>query len=192
VVSTYIVSPQLHRSQSYTATFMYMPLALYVVGQSVLWNAEIFFRLKTHFKRFLLLPGWPDSEIFGQFGDFLLWTFFESYRRSSIACATFLHVNSYALILTNIGWATLWAIFFTNSSGHPEGHSELHPWTPGVNLALRGEICPLGEMFTPSFTPRGEHSLLFRRMEGWTYNFAPKGQNSPLGYNFTPGVKLCP
>jgi hypothetical protein len=25
-------------------------------------------------------------------------------------------------------------------------------------------------MFTPSFTPRGEHSLLFRRMEGRTEN----------------------
>jgi hypothetical protein len=36
----------------------------------------------------------------------------------------------------------------------------------GVNLAPRGELCPLGVKFTPSFTPRGEHSLLFRRMEG--------------------------
>jgi hypothetical protein len=36
----------------------------------------------------------------------------------------------------------------------------------GVNVATRGEICPLGEMFTPSLTPRGEHSLLFIRMEG--------------------------
>jgi hypothetical protein len=39
----------------------------------------------------------------------------------------------------------------------------------------RGEICSLGEMFTPSFTPRGEHSLLFRRMEGQTENFTPRG-----------------
>jgi hypothetical protein len=30
-------------------------------------------------------------------------------------------------------------------------------------------------MFTPSFTPRGEQSLLFRRMEGQTDNFTPKG-----------------
>jgi hypothetical protein len=45
----------------------------------------------------------------------------------------------------------------------------------GVNLGPRGEICPLGGMFTPSFTPRGQHSLLFRRMEGRTENFTPRG-----------------
>jgi hypothetical protein len=49
----------------------------------------------------------------------------------------------------------------------------------GVNLVPRGELCPLGvkftPSFTPSFTPRGEHSLLFRRMEGGTENFTPRG-----------------
>jgi hypothetical protein len=59
-------------------------------------------------------------------------------------------------------------------------------------LAPRGEICPLGGRFTPSFTPSGEHSLLFRRVEGRTENFTPKGQNSPLGDNFAHGVKVCP
>jgi hypothetical protein len=44
-----------------------------------------------------------------------------------------------------------------------------------VNLAPRGEIGPLGEMFNPSFTPRGEHALLFGRMEGQTENFTPRG-----------------
>jgi hypothetical protein len=34
-------------------------------------------------------------------------------------------------------------------------------------------------MFNPSFNPVGEHSLLFRRMEGRTENFT-------LGDNFTP------
>jgi hypothetical protein len=29
-------------------------------------------------------------------------------------------------------------------------------------------------MFTPLFTPRGEHYLLLRRMEGQTENFAPR------------------
>jgi hypothetical protein len=43
----------------------------------------------------------------------------------------------------------------------------------GVNLAPGGEICPLGVKFTPSFTPRGEHPVLFRRMEGQTENFTP-------------------
>jgi hypothetical protein len=40
--------------------------------------------------------------------------------------------------------------------------------------APRVEICPLGGMFTPSFTPRSEISLLFRRMEGPTENFTPR------------------
>jgi hypothetical protein len=39
-----------------------------------------------------------------------------------------------------------------------------------VNLAPRGEICPLGVKFTPSFTLRGEHLLLFRRMENFRVN----------------------
>jgi hypothetical protein len=42
-------------------------------------------------------------------------------------------------------------------------------------LPPRGEICPLGKKFTPLLTPRGEHSLLFRRMEGRTENFTPRG-----------------
>jgi hypothetical protein len=62
----------------------------------------------------------------------------------------------------------------------------------GMNLVPRGELGPLGRMFTPSFTPRGEHSLLFRRMEGRTENFALRGQTLPLGDNFAHGVKVCP
>jgi hypothetical protein len=52
-------------------------------------------------------------------------------------------------------------------------------------------------MFTPSFTPRGEPSLLFRRMEVTQIisppgdNFTPRGQISPMGENFAPGVKVC-
>jgi hypothetical protein len=58
------------------------------------------------------------------------------------------------------------------------------------------EICPLGGMFTPSFTPRGEHSLLFRRMEDRSENFipgddfTPRRQNSSLGDNFASGIKV--
>jgi hypothetical protein len=50
-------------------------------------------------------------------------------------------------------------------------------WGPFLTLPLapRGEICPLGGMFTPLFTPRGEHSLQFRRIEGRTENCTPKG-----------------
>jgi hypothetical protein len=55
----------------------------------------------------------------------------------------------------------------------------------------RGELCPLGGVFTP----RGEHSLLFRRMEGRTYvEFYPQVITSPrpLGTKFTPGGQLRP
>jgi hypothetical protein len=53
-------------------------------------------------------------------------------------------------------------------------------------------------MFTLSFTPRGEYSLLFRRMEGRTENFTPgdnltpRGQNSSLVDNFAPGGQSLP
>jgi hypothetical protein len=53
-------------------------------------------------------------------------------------------------------------------------------------LAPRGEICPIGGMFTHLFTPEGEQSLLFRRMEGRTDNFTPRGHNSPLWAKFSP------
>jgi hypothetical protein len=52
-------------------------------------------------------------------------------------------------------------------------------------LTPRGEIRSLGVMFTPSFNPKREHSLLFRRMKG-------ELRISPPGDNFTPGVKVCP
>jgi hypothetical protein len=52
-------------------------------------------------------------------------------------------------------------------------------FTPGP----QGITSPLGVKFTPSFTPRGEHSLLFRRMEG-------EQRISPPGDNFTWGQSL--
>jgi hypothetical protein len=63
--------------------------------------------------------------------------------------------------------------------------------SPLMNLTPRGEICPLGGMFTPSFTPRGEHTILFIRMEVRTENFTPRGQNSPLGTASPPGSKFA-
>jgi hypothetical protein len=56
-----------------------------------------------------------------------------------------------------------------------------------VNLAPRSELCPLGGMFTPSFTPRGEHSLLFRRLERQTENLTPRDN-----FNLAPMSELCP
>jgi hypothetical protein len=47
-------------------------------------------------------------------------------------------------------------------------------FSPGVNLAPRGELCALGLMFTPSFTSRGEHTLLFRRIKVEKKIFTPK------------------
>jgi hypothetical protein len=47
-------------------------------------------------------------------------------------------------------------------------------------------------MFTPAFTQRGEHSLLFRRMEGRTENFTPREYLHPSGTKFTPGRELRP
>jgi hypothetical protein len=71
-------------------------------------------------------------------------------------------------------------------------------WPPGVNLVTRVELFPLWGMLTPSLTPRGEHSLLFRRLEGQTENFTPgdnftpRGQSSPLGDNLPPGGQSLP
>jgi hypothetical protein len=56
----------------------------------------------------------------------------------------------------------------------------------------RGEICPLGGMFTPLFTLRGESSLLFRRIEGRTENLTPRGQISPCGTTSPRGSKFAP
>jgi hypothetical protein len=98
-------------------------------------------------------------------------------------------------------------------------HIICQPWGPFLTspLAPRGDICPLGVKFTPLFTPRSEHSVLFRRMEvqkeispprdnftprGLIHpprdNFTPRGlihpwgTTSPLGVNFTPGGQLHP
>jgi hypothetical protein len=46
-------------------------------------------------------------------------------------------------------------------------------------------------MFTPLFTPKGEHSILFIRMEGQTENYTPpQGITSPRGTKFTPRGKV--
>jgi hypothetical protein len=67
-----------------------------------------------------------------------------------------------------------------------------------LNFTPRGELGPqgwnlsLGGMFTPLFTPRGEHSLLLRRMEGRTENFTPKGKLHPQGTTSPLGAKFSP
>jgi hypothetical protein len=63
------------------------------------------------------------------------------------------------------------------------GGFQQHEFAPGVELGPWGELCILGGMFTPSFTPRSEDSLLFRKMEGQTEGL------DPLGDKFTPRGK---
>jgi hypothetical protein len=89
-----------------------------------------------------------------------------------------------------------WGPFLTSLLA-PRG--ELHPkglTSPlGVYLAPRVVILPLGVMFTPSFTPRGEHYCLDewrgeKRISPRGDNLTTRGQNSPwdtvspLGSNF--------
>jgi hypothetical protein len=65
-----------------------------------------------------------------------------------------------------------------NNMSFPQGWS----LPLGVNLVPRGELCPLWEMFTPSFTLY----VLFRRMEGRTEDLQLWGQLHPWG------SKICP
>jgi hypothetical protein len=52
---------------------------------------------------------------------------------------------------------------------------------PGVKFAPRDELCPLGRMFTPPFTPRGElHSSVYKN-GGANKEIHPQGITSPLG-----------
>jgi hypothetical protein len=78
-------------------------------------------------------------------------------------CTCFL-AKGYVLILTKMYLAKKWAIF----------SKLILPFLTSP-LAPMCEIGPLGGMFTPSFTPKAEHSVLFRRMEGQTENFTPRG-----------------
>jgi hypothetical protein len=76
----------------------------------------------------------------------------------------------------------------------PNSLEKQKPWTkreqrPVFNVMVcpqgwtsspRGELCPLGVMFTPSFTPR---------IEGRTENFTPGDNFTPTrGQNSTPGT----
>jgi hypothetical protein len=79
--------------------------------------------------------------------------------------------------------ALAWRQFLTTLVG-PQGRGEVCPL--GANLAPRCELCYLGVLFTPSFTPRGEHSLMFRRTKGQTEGLHPWGITSLLGDKFHP------
>jgi hypothetical protein len=57
------------------------------------------------------------GRIFAYWAIFSLGVFYVcNYRSSANYWAT---LRSYVLTLAKISWATLWALFFTNTSGHP-------------------------------------------------------------------------
>jgi hypothetical protein len=68
-----------------------------------------------------------------------------------------------------------------------------HEFEPrGGNSAPRGELWSLGGLFTPSFTPKDEHYLLFRKAEVRTESLHPYGITSSLGENFPPRKQIWP
>jgi hypothetical protein len=59
-----------------------------------------------------------------------------------------------------------------------------------------GNLFSIGKMFTPMFTPSGEHPQLFRRLVGPSEdlhtlgaNFTPAAQSSALGARLKTGLK---
>jgi hypothetical protein len=85
------------------------------------------------------------------------------------------HRENAALVLEHENWVS------------PDCRTNTNTWGPFLTSPLvpRGEICPLGGMFTPP--SRDEHSLLFRRMDGQTDYFTPWGSIHPH-----PGDKIHP
>jgi hypothetical protein len=65
-----------------------------------------------------------------------------------------------------------------------------------VKFDSRGELCSLGALLTPLLNPRSQHSLMLRRMKGWTEVLDPYGPTSPLEANFANVIFLrsskCP
>jgi hypothetical protein len=95
----------------------------------------------------------------------------------SVSCKCLTLLYCIAHYLNRVSFIISIAISFyklrSTAEQMPEGHST---WP----LAPRGELDPQGwnlsssENVHPFIHPRGEHSRLFRRMEGWTENFTPR------------------
>jgi hypothetical protein len=67
----------------------------------------------------------------------------------------------------------------------------LRPAFNKMSLPLGLKIALQGRIVTPSFAPRGEHSLLFKERRGEeSDNFTPRGQCSPLWANITRRGKI--
>jgi hypothetical protein len=118
------------------------------------------------------------------------------YLESSSGSELFLlHVFK---ILT--GLLSKWTVWQNEKKeGHPILRPALTTWIcpqeyclpRGVLFAHRGELWPLEGMFTPSFTPRCEHTLLFRKTKGRS-GYSTRRITSLLGTNFMPGSQLYP
>jgi hypothetical protein len=56
--------------------------------------------------------GWPDWSNFCPFCDCLLWTFFDDYICSSNFLVTIYHRKINVIILSEMGWAAIWAFLY--------------------------------------------------------------------------------
>jgi hypothetical protein len=71
------------------------------------------------------LAGWPDWANFRLLGNCLLWAIFKKFQTSpKILCCGFPRYKSCSIFDLEMGWATFWATFFTNSSGHPAADND--------------------------------------------------------------------
>jgi hypothetical protein len=67
-------------------------------------------------------------------------------------------------------------------------------WPAGVKFDPRGELCPLGGLFTPTVEDYRyeDGGGAIRRSSPLVDNFTPREQSSPLVAIFTPWAKICP
>jgi hypothetical protein len=92
---------------------------------------------------FMPVSGWPDRANFRLQVDCFLWSVFRKLRTEAKFFSTFFYAKSCPLILTKkVGLATFWAIFFTDSSGHPGPSVSLsgYLWT---SLSFSATLSPL-------------------------------------------------
>jgi hypothetical protein len=71
-----------------------------------------------------------------------LWVVFYGIRSQKFG-ATSSHRNSCVLILTKMGWDEFCAIFFTNSSGHPDFKSAVNLSSDAKVYRDRVRQCPV-------------------------------------------------
>jgi hypothetical protein len=84
-----------------------------------------------------------------------LGSFCENYRSSTDNRAASFHGKIDVLIITKIVWATFWAIFFTNASGHPAFNVQIPetftPWRGYVRV-VNIFISTLGQSIASTYS----------------------------------------